>query len=109
MAVGFCFREATHLIGKSATETDSYLRAESNNHSFRVAAIGLAGENSVRFATISNDGRHAGRGGVGAVMGAKRLKAIAIRGDMDTADRRFGRRRRARAGYATQEHRDGNI
>ena len=79
------FREATHLIGKSATETDSLLRAESNNPSFRVAAIGLAGENGVRFATISNDGRHAGRGGVGAVMGAKRLKAIAIRGDTDTA------------------------
>jgi aldehyde:ferredoxin oxidoreductase len=79
------FREATHLIGKSATETDSCLRAESNNNGFRVAAIGLAGENRVRFATISNDGRHAGRGGVGAVMGAKRLKAIAIRGEMDTA------------------------
>jgi aldehyde:ferredoxin oxidoreductase len=79
------FREATHLIGKSATETDSLLRAESNTQSFRVAAIGLAGENGVRFATISNDGRHAGRGGVGAVMGAKRLKAIALRGDIDTA------------------------
>ena len=79
------FREATHLTGKSATETDSLLRAESKNHSFRVAAIGLAGENGVRFATISNDGRHAGRGGVGAVMGAKRLKAIAIRGATDTA------------------------
>jgi aldehyde:ferredoxin oxidoreductase len=79
------FREAPHLIGKSATETDSLLRAESKNHSFRVAAIGLAGENGVRFATISNDGRHAGRGGVGAVMGAKRLKAIAIRGATDTA------------------------
>jgi aldehyde:ferredoxin oxidoreductase len=79
------FRAATHLVGKSATETDSLLRAESNNRSFRVAAIGLAGENGVRFATISNDGRHAGRGGVGAVMGAKRLKAIAIRGDTETA------------------------
>lgn len=79
------FREATHLLGKSATETDFCLRAESNHHSFRVAAIGLAGENGVRFATISNDGRHAGRGGVGAVMGAKRLKAVAIRGDTDTA------------------------
>src|SRR5918992_1405851 len=79
------FQEATHLIGKSATETDSLLRAESNNPSLRVAAIGLAGENGVRFATISNDGRHAGRGGVGAVMGAKHLKAIAIRGDTNTA------------------------
>jgi aldehyde:ferredoxin oxidoreductase len=79
------FREATHLIGKSAIETDSFLRAESDKESFRVAAIGLAGENGVRFATISNDGRHAGRGGVGAVMGAKRLKAIAIRGESETS------------------------
>jgi aldehyde:ferredoxin oxidoreductase len=56
----------------------------------RVAAIGIAGENGVRYATISNDGRHAGRGGLGAVMGAKRLKAIVVRGDVPTslADRK---------------------
>lgn len=48
---------------------------------YRVAAIGPAGENLVRYATVSHDGRHAGRGGSGAVMGAKRLKAIAVRGD----------------------------
>lgn len=48
---------------------------------FRTAAIGVAGENRVRFATISNDGRHAGRGGLGAVMGSKQLKAISVRGD----------------------------
>jgi aldehyde:ferredoxin oxidoreductase len=47
---------------------------------FRTAAIGLAGENRVRYANISNDGRHAGRGGLGAVMGAKNLKAFSIRG-----------------------------
>jgi aldehyde:ferredoxin oxidoreductase len=47
---------------------------------FHTAAIGPAGENLVRFATLSNDGRHAGRGGLGAVMGAKRLKALAVRG-----------------------------
>jgi aldehyde:ferredoxin oxidoreductase len=46
-----------------------------------VASIGVAGENGVRFATISNEGRHAGRGGLGAVMGAKRLKAVVVRGD----------------------------
>ena len=80
-----CLQRGYPPLGKSATETDSCLRAESDNDNFRVAAIGLAGENGVRFATISNDGRHAGRGGVGAVMGAKRLKAIAIRGDTDTA------------------------
>jgi aldehyde:ferredoxin oxidoreductase len=47
---------------------------------FRTAAIGPAGEHCVRFANISNDGRHAGRGGLGAVMGAKGLKAFSIRG-----------------------------
>lgn len=46
-----------------------------------VSAIGLAGERLVRYATISNDGRHAGRGGAGAVLGAKRVKAISVRGE----------------------------
>jgi aldehyde:ferredoxin oxidoreductase len=44
-----------------------------------VAAIGPAGERGVRYATISHDGRHAGRGGLGAVLGAKRIKAVAVR------------------------------
>lgn len=48
---------------------------------FRIAAIGVAGEAGVRYATLSHDGRHAGRGGSGAVLGSKRLKAIAVRGD----------------------------
>ena len=48
---------------------------------FRVAAIGPAGERLVRYATISSDGRHAGRGGLGAVLGSKQLKAIAVAGD----------------------------
>jgi aldehyde:ferredoxin oxidoreductase len=47
---------------------------------FRIASIGPAGERLVRYATISHDGRHAGRGGSGAVLGAKRIKAIAVRG-----------------------------
>lgn len=47
---------------------------------YRTALIGPAGENLVRFATISHERRHAGRGGLGAVMGSKRLKAIAVRG-----------------------------
>jgi aldehyde:ferredoxin oxidoreductase len=47
---------------------------------FRIASIGPAGERGVRYATISHDGRHAGRGGSGAVMGAKNIKAIAVRG-----------------------------
>lgn len=75
------FHRAEQLRGKSALECESLIRAELKNPSARIAAIGKAGENKVRFATISNEGRHAGRGGVGAVMGAKNLKAIALCGD----------------------------
>ena len=73
--------------------TESAIRSELATPTARVAAIGKAGENKVRFATISNEGRHAGRGGVGAVMGSKNLKAIALCGDHATtvADP-FGRR-----------------
>ncbi|MEW6299478.1 MAG: aldehyde ferredoxin oxidoreductase family protein [Thermodesulfobacteriota bacterium] len=73
-------REAGHLWGKSARETEAAIREQWPNADVRVAAIGRAGENRVRFATLSNEGRHAGRGGVGAVMGAKRLKAVAVCG-----------------------------
>jgi aldehyde:ferredoxin oxidoreductase len=47
---------------------------------YQSAVIGPAGENQVRYATISHDGRHAGRGGHGAVLGAKQLKALVVRG-----------------------------
>lgn len=73
-------RCAAEIWGKSASETESSIRAELEDDAIRVAAIGIAGENLVRFATISNEGRQAGRGGVGAVMGSKNLKAIALRG-----------------------------
>jgi len=70
--------DARHLAGLTAGETDAQLREELGR-GWRVAAIGPAGERGVRYATISHDGRHAGRGGLGAVMGAKSLKAIAVR------------------------------
>jgi aldehyde:ferredoxin oxidoreductase len=76
-------RDAEHLRGKSPTETEAAIRSELNSSALRVAAIGAAGETRVRFATISNEGRHAGRGGVGAVMGSKNLKAVAVCGDRD--------------------------
>jgi aldehyde:ferredoxin oxidoreductase len=69
---------AAHLAGLTAAGTDRQLRRELGR-GWRVAAIGPAGEAGVRYATISHDGRHAGRGGLGAVMGAKNLKAIAVR------------------------------
>ncbi len=78
-------RAAENLRGKTPAATEALIRAELHNPALRVAAIGKAGENRVRFATISNEGRHAGRGGVGAVMGAKNLKAIALSGDGEVA------------------------
>ncbi|MHC4134042.1 MAG: aldehyde ferredoxin oxidoreductase family protein [Planctomycetota bacterium] len=69
-------RDATHLEGLAANECEL--------DGFRTAAIGLAGEKLVRYATITNDGRHAGRGGLGTVMGAKNLKAFSIRGERET-------------------------
>ena len=74
-------RDARHLWGQSAADTETAIRAELRNDAVRVASIGVAGENRVRFATISNEGRHAGRGGVGAVMGSKNLKAVALSGN----------------------------
>jgi aldehyde:ferredoxin oxidoreductase len=83
-------RSADDLRHKSASETETLIRAQNEDPTIRVAAIGLAGENCVRFATISNEGRHAGRGGVGAVMGSKNLKAVALRGhaELPVADAR---------------------
>jgi aldehyde:ferredoxin oxidoreductase len=69
---------AAQLAGLTAADTDRQLRGELGR-GWRVAAIGPAGEAGVRYATISHDGRHAGRGGLGAVMGAKNLKALAVR------------------------------
>ena len=70
---------AADCAGHSCQDTEAQLRSRLGAN-FRVASIGPAGERLVRYATISHDGRHAGRGGSGAVMGAKHLKAIAVRG-----------------------------
>ena len=74
------FEDASALQGLSARETTKALRDAYGDRSVRVCAIGAAGERGVRFAAVENDGRQAGRGGTGAVLGAKRLKAIALRG-----------------------------
>ena len=78
-------RDATHLKGKSPADTEAAIRSPERAQGTRVAAIGRAGESCVRFATISNEGRHAGRGGAGAVMGSKNLKAIALHGDREVS------------------------
>jgi aldehyde:ferredoxin oxidoreductase len=72
---------ADKLWGSDIYTTQSRLRDELNDQKVRVASIGLAGENLVKLAGIANDhGRFAARTGLGAVMGSKNLKAIAVRG-----------------------------
>jgi aldehyde:ferredoxin oxidoreductase len=79
---------AEDLRGLSSLDAEARLRAR-HGDAWRFFGIGPAGEHLVRYATISGDGRHAGRGGLGAVLGAKRLKGILVRGTRPTplADR----------------------
>ncbi len=78
-------RDAGNLWGKTVLETEETIRAETGEKLARIAAIGPAGEKLVRFACILNDLKDsAGRGGMGAVMGSKNLKAIAARGKRQT-------------------------
>src|ERR1700750_444017 len=70
--------DAAPQWGMSASDAEESLRAQ-HGRRWRAACIGPAGERGVRYATISHDGRHAGRGGLGAVMGAKNIKAVAVR------------------------------
>ena len=73
-------RDASALWGKGAITVEKILKDELGEE-FQIACIGPAAENGVLYAHINHGfGRQAGRGGVGAVMGAKKIKAIAIRG-----------------------------
>ena len=76
-------RDASHLRGKGALETAELIREELNEPKAHVAAIGLAGENRVLYSSIEQGRSSASRGGIGAVMGDKGLKAIAVRGKKD--------------------------
>ena len=75
-------KDASHLWGKDTHETTDTILSELGNKNIKVACIGPAGENLVKFACIINDkARAAGRTGVGAVMGSKMLKAVAVKGN----------------------------
>ncbi len=76
-------RDASHLKGKGANETAELIRRELKEPKAQVAAIGLAGENKVYFASVEQGRSSASRGGIGAVMGDKGLKAIVVRGTND--------------------------
>lgn len=83
------FHDAAHLLKMDSLGTEQVVREELGVAQARVIAIGLAGQNLVKFAAILSGRRVFGRGGAGAVMGSKRLKAIAIRGTrgLDVYDR----------------------
>lgn len=76
-------RDASHLKGKGAVETARIIREELKEPKAQVASIGLAGESRVYFASIEQGRSSASRAGLGAVMGDKGVKAIAVRGTKD--------------------------
>ncbi len=82
-------RDAGYLWGLDCDDTHALIRDELRNPNVRIACIGPAGEQGVRYAGIFSDRRAAGRGGGGAVMGSKNLKAIVIRGSkkVEVADK----------------------
>jgi len=83
-------KSARHMWGKTTWEAEQMIRDELGDQKIRVSGIGPAGENLCRFACLINDHfRAAGRTGMGAVMGSKNLKAVALRGtkDVQVADR----------------------
>ncbi|MCL1804746.1 MAG: aldehyde ferredoxin oxidoreductase family protein [Clostridiales bacterium] len=75
------FRNARHLWGMSSFDCQHFIKNELKDEGLRIACIGPAGENLSRLAAIINERHAAGRKGLGAVMGSKNLKAIAVRGD----------------------------
>jgi len=75
-------KDASHLWGKDTYETEDMLQQELGKSQWRISCIGPAGESCSLMAGIGNEkGRIAARSGVGAVMGSKRLKAVAVRGN----------------------------
>ncbi|RLI40131.1 aldehyde ferredoxin oxidoreductase, partial [Candidatus Bathyarchaeota archaeon] len=77
-------RSAEDYWGTGSLDTESSLKKDLGDELIRVASIGQAGENLVKFACVTCDyGRQAGRTGMGAVMGSKKVKAIAVRGSFD--------------------------
>jgi benzoyl-CoA reductase subunit BamB len=76
-------RDASHLKGKGSLETSEIIRKELKEPKAQIASIGMAGENRVYFASIEQGRSSASRGGLGAVMGDKGVKAIVVRGTKD--------------------------
>ncbi len=78
---GVDIRDAMHLWGKDVIETEEAIKRETDDPRIRIASIGISGEKrSFISGIVTDSGRIAGRSGLGAVMGSKNLKAIAVRG-----------------------------
>jgi aldehyde:ferredoxin oxidoreductase len=91
------FRDAGRVWGMSTLDSQAFIKEDLGDQNYRIACIGPAGERLSRIACIINERRAAGRKGLGAVMGAKNLKAIAVRGSqkVEVADQnRFQQARR---------------
>lgn len=74
--------DASELWGKDTVETEQIIKSQLGNHSVQVASIGISGERlSLISGIVTDKGRVAGRSGLGAVMGSKKLKAIVVKGD----------------------------
>jgi aldehyde:ferredoxin oxidoreductase len=108
-------RPAEHLWGRTTTEVDALLKEELEDRRVEIAQVGPAGERLVRFAAVMNMANRAhGRTGMGAVMGSKRLKAIAVRGGkkrLPTADPQALREimQDAVGGLPTRNYRSGSL
>ncbi len=84
-------RDAAHLWGKPTADVQEMIQEELDDKRVKVSQIGIGGENMVRISAVMNEiNRAAGRTGLGAVMGSKKLKAVAVRGTkgVDVADRK---------------------
>ena len=90
----FEFKDASNIWGKDSYESQEIIKNEINQSNLRVACIGQGGENLVKYGAIMNDeGRAVGRCGLGALMGSKNLKALAIHGSkrIEIADKEIGK------------------
>lgn len=74
------FNDATYLLRKGTFETEEAIRDKLGDDQIRSCTIGICGENLVRYANVTNDGRQLGRTGHGMVWGKKKLKALSVRG-----------------------------
>jgi aldehyde:ferredoxin oxidoreductase len=84
-------RDGTYFWGMTTGETENAIKEELRDKTVKVISIGQAGEKRVRFANIIHESRAAARGGTGAVMGSKNVKAIAVRGTGDVGVADLGR------------------